>query len=120
MGAGLLAVFEAVAVAVELEDVDVMGQPVEPRAGEAFGAEDLGPFVEGEIRGHERGRLLVALGEDLEQQLGGGLRQRDVAELVDDQQILLGELLLQAQQALVVPASSRSFTSAAAGVKRTR
>ena len=31
------------------------------------------------------------------------VRQRDVAELVDDQQILLGELLLQAQQALVVP-----------------
>ena len=54
VGAGLLAVFEAVAVAVELEDVDVMGQPVEQRAGEAFGAEDLGPFVEGEIRGHER------------------------------------------------------------------
>ena len=42
--AGLLAVFEAVAVAVELEDVDVMGQPVEQRAGEAFGPEDLGPF----------------------------------------------------------------------------
>ena len=71
--AGLLAVFEAVAVAVELEDVDVMGQPVEQRAGEAFGPEDLGPFVEGEIRGHERRRLLVALGEDLEQQLGAGL-----------------------------------------------
>ena len=43
-----------VAVAGEFEDVDVMGQPVEQRAGEAFGAEDLGPFVEGEIRGHER------------------------------------------------------------------
>ena len=54
VGAGLLAVFEAVAVAVELEDVDVMGQPGEQRAGEAFGAEDLGLFVEGEIRGHER------------------------------------------------------------------
>ena len=54
VGAGLLAVFEAVAVAGELEDVDVMGQPVEQRAGEAFGAEDLGLFVEGEIRGHER------------------------------------------------------------------
>ena len=49
VGAGLLAVFEAVAVAGELEDVDVMGQPVEQRAGEAFGAEDLGLFVEGEI-----------------------------------------------------------------------
>ena len=30
--AGFLAVFEAIAVAVQLEDVDVMGQPVEQRA----------------------------------------------------------------------------------------
>ena len=32
MLAGFLAVFEAIAVAVQLEDVDVMGQPVEQRA----------------------------------------------------------------------------------------
>ena len=38
---------EAIAVAVQLEDVDVMGQPVEQRAGEPFRAKDLGPFVEG-------------------------------------------------------------------------
>ena len=48
-------------------------------------------------------RLLVALGEDLEQQLGPGLRQRHVAEFVHDQEILLGELLLDAQETLVVP-----------------
>ena len=101
--AGFLAVFEARAVAVQLEDVDVMGQPVEPRASQPFGAEDLGPFVEGQIRGHARRGLLVALGEDLEQQLGAGLRQRDVAELVHDQYILRDELLLHAQQALVIP-----------------
>jgi len=33
---------EAVAVAVHFEDVDVVGQPIEQRAGEALGAEDLG------------------------------------------------------------------------------
>ena len=60
MLAGFLAVFEAIAVAVQLEDVDVMGQPVEQRASQPFGAEDLGPFVEGQIRGHERRCLLVA------------------------------------------------------------
>ena len=60
--AGFLAVFEAIAVAVELEDVDVMGQPVEQRAGEAFGAEDLGPFVEGEIRGHGASTLARSAG----------------------------------------------------------
>ena len=80
-----------------------MGEPVEERAGQPFGAEDLGPFVEGEIRGHQRRRLLIALGEDLEQPLSAGLRQRHVAELVDDQQILRGELLLHAQQALLIP-----------------
>ena len=83
--AGFLAVFEAIAVAVQLEDVDVMGQPVEQRASHPFGAEDLGLFVEGQIRGHARRCVLVALGEDLDQQLGAGLRQRDVAELGHDQ-----------------------------------
>ena len=83
--AGFLVVFEAIAVAVQLEDVDVMGQPVEQRASHPFGAEDLGPFVEGQIRGHARRCVLVALGEDLDQQLGAGLRQRDVAELGHDQ-----------------------------------
>ena len=43
----VLAVCEARAVAGQLQDVDVMGEPVEERAGQPFGAEDLGPFVEG-------------------------------------------------------------------------
>jgi hypothetical protein len=33
----LLALFEAIAVAAHFEDVDVMGQPVEQRAGERLG-----------------------------------------------------------------------------------
>ena len=46
-GGGVLpAVPEAVAVAVHLRDVDVVGEPVQQRAGEAFRAEDLGPLVE--------------------------------------------------------------------------
>ena len=42
--AGVLAVCEAIAVAVQLQNVDVMGQPVEQRAGQPVRAEDLGPF----------------------------------------------------------------------------
>ena len=52
--AGVLTVCEAIAVAVQFQDVDVMGQPIEQRAGESFGAEDLGPFIVGQIRGHQR------------------------------------------------------------------
>jgi hypothetical protein len=41
------AVLEAEAVAVHLDDVNMMGKPVEQCAGEPFGAEDFGPLLEG-------------------------------------------------------------------------
>ncbi len=41
------ALLEPEALAVHLEDMDVMGQAVEERAGEAFRSKDLGPFIEG-------------------------------------------------------------------------
>ena len=44
-----LALLEPEALAVHLEDMDVMGQAVEERAGEAFRSEDLGPFIEGQV-----------------------------------------------------------------------
>jgi hypothetical protein len=40
---------EAVTVAIHLEDVDVLGKPVEQSTGEPLGAEDLGPLVEWQI-----------------------------------------------------------------------
>ena len=44
-----------------LQDVDVVGQPVEERAGKPLGAEGLGPFIEGQITGDQRGTALVTL-----------------------------------------------------------
>jgi hypothetical protein len=41
------ALLEAIAVAVHLQDMNVMGKPVEQGAGQPLGAEDLGPFLEG-------------------------------------------------------------------------
>src|SRR5215831_6237688 len=46
---------------------------------------------------------LVTLAEDLEQQLRTGRRQRYIAELVDDQQLVGRELALEAKQSLLVP-----------------
>jgi hypothetical protein len=43
------ALFEAEAVAVHLQDVDVVGEAVEQRAGEPFRAEDFGPFSERQV-----------------------------------------------------------------------
>ncbi len=67
------ALVEPVAVAVHFQDMDMVGEAVEKRAGQAFGAEHLGPLVEGEIAGHQGGAALIALAEHLEQEFGTGL-----------------------------------------------
>ena len=102
-GLAFLALPETIAVAVHLENVDVVGEPIEQRTGQPLGAEHAGPFVERQIAGNDGGAALVALAEYLEQQLGAGRRERHVTELVDDQGPVAGELALQAQQTLLVP-----------------
>ena len=53
------AALEAVALAVHLQDVDVVGEPVQQRAGETLRAEDLGPLVEGQVGGGQDVASLV-------------------------------------------------------------
>ena len=69
---------------------------------QALGAEGLGPFVEREVGGDERGAPLVVLRDLLEQKLGAGLAQRHEAQLVDDQQLAGDHLLLEPQEAALV------------------
>lgn len=90
------ALLEAEALAVHLEDVNVMGEAVEQRAGQALGAEDAGPLVEGQIAGDDGRAALVALAEDLEPQLTAGHRGRDVIRLIDERRLVAGEPALQA------------------------
>ena len=79
-----------------------VGDAVEQRAGEALAGDDGGPILEGQVRGDDCGAVLVAPAEDVGQKLASGLRQGHVAKLVDDQQVYLGELVLEAQQSLLV------------------
>ena len=72
----------------------MVGEPVQQRAGEAFRAEDLGPFVEGKIRGHQDGPSLVALAEDLEEEFSTGAGEGHEAQFVDDQQVQARQLSL--------------------------
>ncbi len=51
----------------------VVGQPVEDGAGQALCSEDLGPFVEGQVGRYDNRAALIALGDDLEEQLSAGL-----------------------------------------------
>src|SRR5215472_5445476 len=103
----LFALLEAIAVAVHFEDVDVVGEPIEQRAGQPLGPEHAGPFVERQIGGDNDRAALVTLAEDLEQQLRAGRRQRYIAELVDDQQLVGRQLALEAKQSLPLRASTR-------------
>ena len=65
----------------------MVGQTVQESAGEPLGAWHLGPLVEGQVGGDEDRASLVALAEDLEQQLCAGLGERHEAEFVDDAQL---------------------------------
>ena len=62
----------ALAVAVELEDVDVVGETVQQRTGQQLGAKDAGPLLEGQIAGDHPAAALVTLTERIEEQLSTG------------------------------------------------
>ncbi len=103
LGTGVLPVaLEAIAVAVHLQDVDVVGEAVQQGSGEPFGSEDCDPLVEGEVGGDQDGAAFVALAEDLEEEFRAGGGQGDETQLVDDQQPEAGQLPLQVEQAAVV------------------
>ena len=57
------AVLEPEAVAVHFEDMYVVGEAIEQRAGEALGAEHTGPLIEGQVAGDDDRAALIALSE---------------------------------------------------------
>ena len=63
------AVFEAPALVAGLDDVAVMGEPVEESGGHLGVAEDTGPFAEGEVGGEDDGGLLIEAADQVEEQL---------------------------------------------------
>ena len=93
---------EAVAVAVHLQDVDVVGEAVQQGTGEAFRAKHFGPLVEGEVGGDQDGSPFVALAEDIEEEFRAGGGQGDEAQFVDDQQAEAGQIPLQVEQPSLV------------------
>ena len=102
-GGALPALLETVAVAVHLQDVNVVGEPVKQSAGEPLGAEHVGPLVEGQVGGDQDGAPFVALAEDLKEEFRAGGGQRYKAQFVDDQQAEAGKLSRQVQQPSLRP-----------------
>ncbi|SEL30603.1 hypothetical protein SAMN04488032_1171 [Pacificibacter marinus] len=88
------AVFEPVAFAVHLENVDVMGQAIQQRACQPLRAEDLGPFIKGQVRGNDDGPAFVALRCNFKEQFRARFTEQNEAQLINDQEVLAGKLNL--------------------------
>src|SRR5260370_35205336 len=70
-----------------LDDVGVVGEPVDDRGAQPRIGEGGGPLAERGVGGDRDGGFLFPFGEDLEQQLGAAAVQPDVAELVQAQKV---------------------------------
>src|ERR1700730_9469835 len=71
----------------------MVGQAVEERGCHLGIAEHAGPFTEGEISGDDDRRSLVEPADEMEQQLTAGLSERQVAELVENDEVHPGQML---------------------------
>ena len=83
-GPGSGACLEAPALVAGLDDVAVMGEPVEERGRHLGVAEDRGPFAEVEVRRHDDRGALVEAAYQVEQKLAAGLSKGEIAEFIQE------------------------------------
>ena len=108
---GVLA--QAVAGALDLDHHGVVQEPVEERGGDHGIAEDLAPLGKAPVGGEDHGATLVARVDQLEEQAAAVGDDRQVTNLVDDQQGSAAEEAdLVAQPALALGLGERSSLSA--------
>src|SRR5450755_2236632 len=72
---------------LRVDDVRSVGEPVDDGLRESGVWEYLGPFSERQVGGDDQAGAFVSLGEDLEDELGGAVGQRQVAQLVADKKL---------------------------------
>ena len=87
-----------VAAAADVDDMAVMRQAIDEHSGHDLVAQDLAPLLEAFIGGQHSGCALIAPVDELEEEHGAGLADRQVADLVDDQERRIGEDLEAASQ----------------------
>ena len=71
----------------------MMGETVKQGRGHFRVTEHAGPFPEGQVRGHRDGRAFIELADEMEQQLAAGLGERQVTELVQNDQVAPAQLV---------------------------
>ena len=94
-----------VAVAADVDDVAAVEQPVQQCGGHDLVVQDLSPLLEALVRGDDGRGMLVAAVDELEEQDGAAAGDREVADLVHDQERGVGEGL----EAVVEPSGGLGF-----------
>src|SRR2546428_13653218 len=80
-------VFHTETLAFDDNGVGMMQEPIQDRGGQgAVMVEDHGPLLKGTVRGNDDGPLFIAQRDDLEEQIGTCLVNREIAELIEDEQ----------------------------------
>jgi hypothetical protein len=121
-----LRLLEPVALAVQLQNMDMMREAIEKRASETLATEDNGPFLEWQNRRDDGRATFVTLAEYFKQKLRASLRERHIAEFVNDEQFDGGELRLEFQEtplvanATATPREARSIRGDARGSRANR
>ena len=77
---------ETVARSFDLDDDRMVEKAIEKRGGDDGIAEDVTPFGEAAIGGEDHGALLVSGVDELEEEIAATGNDRQVADLVDDQE----------------------------------
>ncbi len=74
---------QAVAVAADVDDVAVVDESIDQRGRHDLIAKDLAPLFEAFVARENGGGVLVAPGDQLEEEHRAGTRDRQIADLVD-------------------------------------
>jgi hypothetical protein len=88
----------------------VVGEAIQQRGGHLGIAKDARPFAEGEVGSDDDRGALVELADEVEEQLTARLREGQIAELVEDEEVEAGELVGQPPLTTTVLSVSRRFT----------
>ena len=86
-------------LAIDKKRIAVMQEAVQDRGGHDIISEDLAPLLEGLVRCNDDGALLVALGDELEEELGCLASEREIAEFIDDEEVGTAQLIEESRQA---------------------
>src|SRR5215210_1400299 len=87
------AVLEAPALVAGFDDVAMMSQSIQQRGCHLGIAEDARPFGEGKIGCDDDRGALVEPADQMKEQLPAGLSERQIAELVEHDEVHAGEVI---------------------------